>query len=940
MIEAPDKARKVTGLIDSLRRQPGKSAPAIAEGTFRVLATGGGFRRLVEQTPYFEPPRNETSRVQSRSEDERVFVLEQIGRFLEANPAARRPAFTIARPGGWNPDPEANPSRYLAIAAPASVPQALLPESARNRRPFEPWFVVESLRFWNELGRELGKLDPDGTVWLATDDDEEGEAIAWHVVEAAAALLPRKLRFARVRMSALAVPELREAFLKAGNLEPGLIAAQQVRERLDRIVGYCGSRAIWALGFMPGGRALSLGRVQLASLLLLASADEQALQRLPSISWSVRVEALDDKGKPAGWSAGWSGDRAPDRVPPTKELSAAVAAVPAEVRSYLAVQERGKRLLLYTLDRLQTDAHRIYNMSAKAVLDAAQSLYSRGLQAYPRSDSDQIGLSTLGWLRRFAGMAGVDASGSNVVRTSGAAEQGAHEAIVPLDTPVAKAMADQIQSELSGGAVLTGPGLMRRAAFAKAWREADGPTGDAALQVYDLVARRSMAALFDAPALETRTIGLSHPALPTVGGKPVTLSASATRFVAGGEGGHAVLPFHQLSPEKGGQVPAGLKKGDKVPVELARGGVKATARSADRPTIQGHVRPALVRLGIGRPSSTAEALETLERRGYVRATGEDRHGLSRFGALVTGLARNTLRGVVSLQTTSRLDRLAALLREAPARELDALVPLVLSSLWGPVMFERLKETRLSAYALGNLQGPGLSQLAGFFPGPGSQSADAMHRAVRAIAGVRPEADAELDEALSTDLALSGDRILPASAWQHHGSLRWLAGQVRGSSQSILVAWRSQPDEYSLRLYWSWDCPLREAEVKRLTAEAARLRARKAPGFMNKVGQRMAETLEEEAAEAQAAVPRALFFTLLSVPARIRETLRLLIEGLAMPLAEASPPRDYVEAWGYLIRAAARIRTLDRDAVIDPDGVLVDIARPFGQPGTVWSLGRR
>lgn len=902
LIEARGKLKKLNALLGALRSQ---GSTGIASGGWRLMATGGHFRSLLEATPYFEPPRREVDRpLQELRGDELKFVKDQIAAFLKANPATTPVSFTVHRPGGWNPDPESNPARYLAIGAPPKPGSPQLSGEVRSRPPFQPWFEVRSLQVWRELNQAVRELSPDGIVYLATDDDEEGEAIAWHLMEVISELAQRPVDFRRVRYSALTLSDVRDGFVaadKGERVSPGLVAAQQAREKLDRIVGYCCSRAIWSLGQMPGGRALSLGRVQLAALLLLLEADERVLQSLPQITWAMELHGENFVAK-------WSSNKPLDRVPDVAALPAQVAAVPAVVRSYEKSQSDLPRFPLYTLSRLQDDGYRTYKLSAQAVLDIGQTLYLSGICSYPRSDSDQVSLPTLKFLQQLGKTAGVTQQAPNVVRRQGAREQGAHEAIVPLDSPVANAWAAIVRAELAGKSsptvddVVAGRGPLGKAA-ADALGTALGERGGSfsvLARVYDLIFRRSLAALMPAARIESVELALNHEAVPTQDGKPVDFKARHDRLVS--PGGYAVWRFKGTWPEKGSPLPA-FRSGQRVAVTMPAKAVNTSIKAEPRPTIQTLVRKELEKRGIGRPSSTAGALETLGKRGYVRPAGEGREGMTRFGAFVAGLARHTLRGVASIETTGRMDRAATALREA-VRDTDALHVRMLEQFWNDGLFARLRETRLTAWQLGNTSGPGLSLLSGYFPGGKDPNADAMREAVRGISGAGWKADAVLDRELAEDLPVGRDFFVPAKVWHHWGGLRWMAGEARGDFAPVVLVWQPKAGDVMIRAYWAYPC-------------AARMRTK----------------------DQTESVRRCLMFSLLSSPSRLRGDLALLVEHLLLPLREVDSPITYLGAWDKLLGAWNRMKRADGEIRLDPNGIMVDMPRHENLT-SVWSLPHR
>ena len=158
-----------------------------------------------------------------------------------------------------------------------------LPKSgnAVNMETFEPRYVLIEERGKKELIKELRKLSKDApTVYLATDLDREGEAIAWHLKEALD--LPDS-RVKRVIFNAITKDEVARAFEKPRDLDMGRVNAQQARRVLDRIVGYEISPVLWR----KVARGLSAGRVQSVAVRLVVDREREIEAFIPDEYWSI-----------------------------------------------------------------------------------------------------------------------------------------------------------------------------------------------------------------------------------------------------------------------------------------------------------------------------------------------------------------------------------------------------------------------------------------------------------------------------------------------------------------------------------------------------------------------------------------------------------------------------------------------------------------------------
>lgn len=968
IIEANGKAQKIRSLISALQEGKSKGTqPAIAKGgTFRVIATGGHFRSVVEATPYFEPPRGEELKPVRSSPNEADFLEPQIKQFLEGNPPATPVTYTIVRPNGWNPDPEANPARYIGIAAP--VPEPLrrhLSQEVQDRAPYEPWFMMTSQRVYRELRQAVNALAPDGVIYIATDDDEEGEGIGWHLLHVIHSITGKAPNYRRVRYSAVTLNDLREGFVAADQgdrIRMGLVYAQQTRDKLDRIIGFMCSRAIWPLGRMPGGKALSLGRVQLAAMTLLLEADEKVLQALPKITYSIQV---DCKKGPSSFKASWSDQQVLAGMQDKQALSREVSASPGRVASYSERVEAQARLPMFDLDTLQDVANSVYNMSAKKVLDGAAFLYQQALTSYPRSDSTQISLTTLGVIRRMVstlgetseGPIGWDIAKANVVHKQNKGEQAAHEAIHPLPTKVSDAWIELLREEAKGrktslqtiakairasGRGFTGHVQVIGGNFGIAMMK--GVSLDEVVQIYDLILRRSLAALFPAAEVKVQSVTLHHDKLPTLNNKPLPLTTGAKAFVS--RQGYAVFSFPKITNRvaSGGSLPP-MEPGDSVKMTLRPANIKTTVKAESRPTIQQYVRKRLKALGIGRPSSTADALETLEKRGYVRPMGEERHGMTRFGAFVTGLARSTFRASVSLHTTALMDQAASLLRDDEGEQLPTNHIRVLNLFYNSRFFDELRQTRETSLTLGNLSGPGLSSLVGFFPsrGPG-EDFSALSNSLNAITQITATLDEDLDELLAEPLVFEYPtkedtytvKIDP-TRWNHWGSLRYIA-LPRDEQGTVIVVWKTR-EGYRVRAYHFYENPEIQEEEKRLLAFAKQMR-KEASRWEPEWADEVARQYERMARSEGYLRNRALFFTLKTPLETLIPSIQALMGGLAFPLHnERRHSLTYLESWDVVLEGWRKIRRLYGRASLDTNGVFVDTPR-YMTGTSVYSLLRR
>jgi DNA topoisomerase-1 len=277
-------------------------------------------------------------------------------------------------------------------------------------------------------------------VYLATDPDREGEAISWHIVEAAdlGALPLRRVVFHEI------TPEgVREAFQHPREIDMRLVDAQQARRVLDRLVGYEISPILWKK--VRGG--LSAGRVQSVALRMVVEREREITAFVPQEYWSIEAD-LEKPGSPPPFRSVFVGLKGKKKL----ELQSAV-----EVEELLAALrragyrvaevKRGEQIRRpappFTTSTLQQEASRRLGFAARRTMQVAQRLYEGiripgegqvGLITYMRTDSVTIAESARQEMRRYiAGRFGADfvPSQPRSYATRSKNAQEAHEAIRP-----------------------------------------------------------------------------------------------------------------------------------------------------------------------------------------------------------------------------------------------------------------------------------------------------------------------------------------------------------------------------------------------------------------------------------------------------------------------------------------------------------------------------
>ncbi len=687
---------------------------------YRVVATGGHFRSLFDRTPYQEPPGKETwnmKGIQPRDVEE---IKEEITEFLKVHPKKKssEPLY-----------PETNYGRYLGVDV---------------EEGYDPWYYVTKPSQLDYIREAVKQLPKKGKVYLATDPDREGEGIAWHLEEMLDSDLPQGGQFRRMVFHSITKKDVVEAVKKAKpHLDDGLVSAYRAREVLDQVVGYTTSRALWFLGVKGKNISLSLGRVQVAALELLMRDEEKALQTIPNLGHKIGFALRADRTSFEG------GATTEEPLRNKTQFKREVASQPATVSAFSSKTEEKWPRPAHTLAAFQQDMYFNERVRAKEALRLAQYLFEAGVISYPRTDSPSLSPAAFWPMKDAAQKLKLKARSAPPSFTSRRANaQEAHEALHPKKGKLFDLMVEYLKKHPT-----------RSKDFAQWVHGKIKGFNVKALRAYEMIFRRTLAASLLPAQLETRRADLAHPALPD----NLIVAESKKLKVTGW---YAIWPYY--NPETKHRLPV-LKKGQKVKAQVDS--IENYVQALYRPSAQDLVSK-LDELDIGRPSSTASMLETLERRGYVS------RGMSRFGAFVTSLAREAYQSSLALDLTAEMDRglneLAASgdeFGDATDELLDRFIEPVLAS---------LDSSRDLAHRLGT----GLKKLDDYF--------NDTRNKLGVITGLSLNSDGKLLELLK--------QTHPVLDWYGHGSLLYAAETITKDSGFALLIWRSE-EGVRVRLYY-------------------------------------------------------------------------------------------------------------------------------------------
>ncbi len=429
---------------------------------------------------------------------------------------------------------------------------------------FKPNYVITDDK--KKVVAELKKLvKSTEIVWLATDEDREGEAISWHLLEA---LGLDESKTKRIVFHEITKSAITHAIDNPRALDKNLVDAQQARRILDRLVGYELSPILWKK-VKP---SLSAGRVQSVAVRLIVEREREIMNFKGSSSYRVVGNFLID-GKVVLKA------ELPKRFKEKQEAELFLKSCQASKFSITNLETKPAKkspTAPFTTSTLQQEASRKLGFSVGQTMSVAQRLYESGKITYMRTDSVNLSDTALNGARSEITTAyGAEYAKTRKYNTKSKGAQEAHEAIRPTDFSV---------HALSGSSQET--------------------------RLYDLIWKRSIASQMSDAQLEKTTV-------------TINVSQAEENFVAKGE----VIKFEGFlkvylestddensEDEKEGVLPP-MKKGQ----ELLLKEITATQRFAQHPPR--YQEASLVRkleeLGIGRPSTYAPTISTVQKRGYV-----------------------------------------------------------------------------------------------------------------------------------------------------------------------------------------------------------------------------------------------------------------------------------------------------------------------------------
>ncbi|MBH1980242.1 type I DNA topoisomerase, partial [Candidatus Saccharibacteria bacterium] len=406
----------------------------------------------------------------------------------------------------------------------------------------------------SELKRAVKEADQ---VYLATDPDREGEAIAWHLCEV---LGLDPLTTKRITYHEISKAAVEQALKDVHNIDMNLVAAQQARQILDRIVGFELSPVVWQK--VPGGK--SAGRVQSPAVRLLVEREREINEFAGSYQFKVTATFVhDNQDVKADLPQRFDTEQEAQEF--LESLTGATFSVTNVTKSPATRNPAGP----FTTSTLQQDANAKLGFGSKATMSSAQKLYQEGKITYMRTDSTNLSGQAIAAAKDFISSAfGPEYSQVRQFKTKNSSAQEAHEAIRPTDMRLERGSSNEYDQKL-----------------------------------YNLIRTRTLASQMAPAKLEKTTI-------------TIAISTGDKQFEAKGE----VIVFDGFLKVYGGskkeaEILPAMASGDQL--DLITASAKQVFARPPARYSEGSLVKKLEELGIGRPSTYATIIDTVQTRGYV-----------------------------------------------------------------------------------------------------------------------------------------------------------------------------------------------------------------------------------------------------------------------------------------------------------------------------------
>ncbi|MFC1789527.1 type I DNA topoisomerase [Patescibacteria group bacterium] len=473
---------------------------------------------------------------------------------------------------------------------------------------FQPKYIIP-LKARKKLKALSDVVKKSDAVILATDEDREGEAIAWHLVHALK--LDGKNPYQRIVFHEITKPAIKKALETSRKIDMDLVDAQQARRVLDRLVGYKLSPFLWK----KVARGLSAGRVQSIAVRLVTEREREIEKFIPQEYWTI--EALFKKEKEFAATLFKKDDKVLDKLDIKNEKEAKKIIQDLKGAEYVVENIEKKEIKKnpfppFTTSTLQQDGFRKLGFSAKFTMRIAQKLYEKGFITYHRTDSFNLSDISLFSAKKFI----IEKYGKNYwagylrkYKTKSKNAQEAHEAIrptLPTNSP------DKLKKE--------------------------GNLEEKQLKLYGLIWRRFIACQMSQAVFDSTTLDISS--------KNYIFRSNGQTLKFDG--------FLKVYPIKftENELPSLEKKDvlELVKLDNIQHFTQPPARYNEASLIK-----VLEENGIGRPSTYAPILSTIQGRNYIEKDESRRFLPTEIGIVVNDLLVKHFPEIVDIKFTAKME---------------------------------------------------------------------------------------------------------------------------------------------------------------------------------------------------------------------------------------------------------------------------------------------
>ncbi|OGZ84164.1 MAG: DNA topoisomerase I [Candidatus Staskawiczbacteria bacterium RIFOXYD1_FULL_39_28] len=469
-------------------------------------------------------------------------------------------------------------------------------------KDFEVKYIVptKAKKVVAELKKDSEKA---GSTILATDEDREGEAIAWHLQEALKLKNPQRIVFHEITKTAIEA-----ALKKPRKIDMHLVDAQQARRILDRIVGYKLSPFLWK----KVAKGLSAGRVQSVALRLVVEREEEIKKFIATEYWSVEALLKKNTKEFLTYLAKKNG-KVIDKLGIKNKQEADKVLSDLNSADYIVENVEKKETKRhpappFTTSTLQQAASQRFGWPAKMTMSIAQRLYEEGNITYHRTDSLNLAESALSGAKKFI----IESMGQKYwsgakFKTKDNSAQEAHEAIRP-------AYADKIPESLKG-------------------------IDPRQLKLYTLIWQRFIACQMSSAVFDSVSADINA--------KNYTFRATGQTLKFDG--------FLKIYPSKFEEaILPDLEKNDNLELkklDSLQHFTEPPARYNEASLIK-----TLEKYGIGRPSTYAPTLATIQDRHYVEKNEQKRFVPTEMGTIVNDVLVKNFPEVVDIDFTAKMEK--------------------------------------------------------------------------------------------------------------------------------------------------------------------------------------------------------------------------------------------------------------------------------------------